>query len=308
LYVDHLIKYKLLSLNYTYFKAILLIELSFFLGHEFPYVIKMNYLREAGRSIKDDDNSHKFILIDKNARKVSNLNSAHQNNNINTESSSSANRPSSNLTTMPTVNNTVSARASDLPGSQTKEFDTEAYKLQKLRKKIFGNRTNAAENSINLAESSIVITKQPVLKSTSVDVVQVASLTSTKVENKLLNSFKKSEATSNASILQLRSTSLSHSGSYKQQRSESVNLIKSSGLHSKKSSVGATDLSIAHAKHLNNHSNYSHSITNSTLKPFYSKLKKTHLFGVKLEKLCGVYSHLNCKLPIQIMVMFQASV
>jgi len=266
----------------------------------------MNYLREAGRSIKDDDNSHKFILIDKNARKVSNLNSAHQHNNINTESSSSANRLSSNLTTMPTVNNTVSARASDLPGSQTKEFETEAYKLQKLRKKFFGNRTNAAENSINLAESSIVITKEPVLKSTCVDVV----LTSTKVENKLLNSFKKSEApaTSNASILQLRSTSLSHSGSYKQQRSESVNLIKMSGLHSKKSSVGATDLSIAHAKHLNNHSNYSHSITNSTLKPFYSKLKKSHLFGVKLEKLCGVYSHSNCKLPSQIMVMLQASV
>jgi len=241
----------------------------------------MNYLREAGRSIKDDDNSHKFILIDKNARKVSNLNSAHQHNNINTESSSSANRLSSNLTTMPTVNNTVSAR-------------------------FFGNRTNAAENSINLAESSIVITKEPVLKSTCVDVV----LTSTKVENKLLNSFKKSEApaTSNASILQLRSTSLSHSGSYKQQRSESVNLIKMSGLHSKKSSVGATDLSIAHAKHLNNHSNYSHSITNSTLKPFYSKLKKSHLFGVKLEKLCGVYSHSNCKLPSQIMVMLQASV
>ena len=38
----------------------------------------MNFLREAHRSIKDDDNSYKFILIDKNAtrskNKSSNLN------------------------------------------------------------------------------------------------------------------------------------------------------------------------------------------------------------------------------------------
>jgi hypothetical protein len=38
----------------------------------------MNFLREAHRSIKEDDNSYKFILIDKNAtrnkNKSSNLN------------------------------------------------------------------------------------------------------------------------------------------------------------------------------------------------------------------------------------------
>lgn len=45
-----------------------------------------------------------------------------------------------------------------------------------------------------------------------------------------------------------------------------------------------------------------HYHSNSNLKPFYSKLKKTHLFGVKLEKICGPYSTLNNKLPPQIMV------
>lgn len=47
----------------------------------------------------------------------------------------------------------------------------------------------------------------------------------------------------------------------------------------------------------------SHYYSNSNLKPFYSKLKKTHLFGVKLEKLCGPYSATNNKLPHQIMVI-----
>ncbi len=255
----------------------------------------MNYLREVGRSIKDDDNSHKFILIDKNARKASSSANQHINNN-NVESNKSSNRLSSNLNTVSTVNNTVS----DFLGTQNKEIDIEADKLQKLRKKFFGNRTNMNENSTNNTESSLAISKQPVFKSASVEVKGVPQ-NSKKAENKLLNSFKKSEAqiTSSGSMLQFRSTSLSHSGSYKQQRSESVNVVKNFGLQNK----NETELLMNHTKILNIN-NYSQSITNSTLKPFYNKLKRTHLFGVKLEKFCGVYSHSNCKLPAQIMVSF----
>lgn len=37
-------------------------------GHELPFEIKMNYLRESGKSVRDDDNSYKFILINKSAQ------------------------------------------------------------------------------------------------------------------------------------------------------------------------------------------------------------------------------------------------
>jgi hypothetical protein len=51
-------------------------------GHEFPFAIKMNFLREAHRSIKEDDNnSYKFILIDKNANRNNN-NKTKQLNNV----------------------------------------------------------------------------------------------------------------------------------------------------------------------------------------------------------------------------------
>lgn len=54
----------------------------------------------------------------------------------------------------------------------------------------------------------------------------------------------------------------------------------------------------------NNTNNKSQSITNTTLRPFYSKLKKTHLFGVKLDKLMGAYNpQTNYKLPPQIIVI-----
>jgi len=46
------------------------------------------------------------------------------------------------------------------------------------------------------------------------------------------------------------------------------------------------------------------SLANSTLKPLYNKLKKSHLFVVKIEKICGAYSETNCKLPHPIMVNF----
>lgn len=224
----------------------------------------MNYLREAGRSIKDDDNSHKFILIDKNARKQPNTNSSRHN--IITANPS---RLSSNF-------NTVSSETNEFLASKAISIDTEADKLQKLRKKMFWNRTNSNVDSLS---------HQPVISLTK------------KPENKILNSFKQADCQTNGGSIQFRSTSLSHASSCKQVRSESVSVVKSSGLYSKKTSIPLNEL--------NSHklsSNYSQSIANSTLKPFYSKLKKSHLFGVKLEKVCGIYSAANGKLPNQIMV------
>jgi hypothetical protein len=46
------------------------------------------------------------------------------------------------------------------------------------------------------------------------------------------------------------------------------------------------------------------STNSSSLRPFYNKLKKTHLFGVKLEKLCGIYHPTgNNQLPLPIIVI-----
>lgn len=54
-----------------------------------------------------------------------------------------------------------------------------------------------------------------------------------------------------------------------------------------------------------NTSGMASSIASSTLKPFYNKLKKSHLFGVKLEKICGAYSLTNNQLPPQIMNLLE---
>ena len=59
---------------------------------------------------------------------------------------------------------------------------------------------------------------------------------------------------------------------------------------------------------LNNNNNNSNTTTTTTassnsssLRPLYNKLKKTHLFGVKLEKLCGPYHPTaNNQLPLPI--------
>ena len=66
-----------------------------YIGHEFPFVIKMNFLREAHRSIKDDDNSYKFILIDKNATRMATTNT----------NSKTSTHSKSNTTTSNTKNN-----------------------------------------------------------------------------------------------------------------------------------------------------------------------------------------------------------
>lgn len=229
----------------------------------------MNFLREAGRSIKDDDNSLKFILIDKNARKGSSSRSSITSNN-NSRLTSNKNPTSEIINQQPTKAHQVHQ-----PVIPPKDLD------HKLRKKMFWSRNSAAvDNTSKLTDSFV--------KSVSID------QSSKKPANKLLNSFKQNE---NALKNQTRSTSLSHGSSYKH-RSESVNLsnLKSS-VYKKTSSNDGIGKATS-----NSSSSHVGAITNVTLKPFYNKLKKSHLFGVRLEKLCGPYSQGNQRLPVQIMV------
>lgn len=75
------------------------------------------------------------------------------------------------------------------------------------------------------------------------------------------------------------------------------------------SSNGSSNGEISHnpgttSNHGSSTSNVATSLANSTLKPFYNRLKKSHLFATKLEKICGPCSHENNRLPSQIMVIF----
>ena len=65
----------------------------FVLGHELPFVIKMNYLQETGRSIQQDDNSYKFILIDKNNSTRHNQNATNLTGSITTTNTTSTSAP-----------------------------------------------------------------------------------------------------------------------------------------------------------------------------------------------------------------------
>ena len=73
---------------------------------------------------------------------------------------------------------------------------------------------------------------------------------------------------------------------------------------------------VADLKHsfINNNNTTTTTTTNtssnsSSLRPFYSKLKKTHIFGVKLEKLCGPYHPTaNNQLPPQIIVIIKTEI
>ena len=258
----------------------------------------MNFLRETSRSIKDDDNSYKFILIDKNARKQSSCVKKSQ-------MGHESNVPNETLTT-------VEAPVVTMTGPP-KESDIEADKLHKLRKKMFWNRTSSNVDNLLLPNSKLTA-----LKTTGGEANSIG-----KPANRLLNTFKHIE--SNTKLLngltsansQFRSTSLSHASSYKQQRSESISVTTSTvtatahgvGVVKTASNISSKKMQLTNAK---SNDLISHTYLNqvsipvdssmSTSRPFYSKLKKSHLFGVKLEKLCGPYSANNFKLPPQIMV------
>ena len=264
----------------------------------------MNFLRETSRSIKDDDNSYKFILIDRNARKHG---SGARKSQMGRES---------HVSSETTTGGEAPVVAMSGPPKESAIVDVEADKLHKLRKKMFWNRTSSNVDNLLLPNSKLSGLK-PTVEASSIS----------KPANRLLNSFKHIE--SNTKLLngltsansQFRSTSLSHASSYKQQRSESISVTTStvtttthgvgvvktaSNISSKKvqqSNAKSNELiSHTYVSNLNQVSSIPVDSSMSTSRPFYSKLKKSHLFGVKLEKLCGPYSATNLKLPPQIMV------
>lgn len=84
---------------------------------------------------------------------------------------------------------------------------------------------------------------------------------------------------------------------------------RSNSLHYVSSSSAAGSTTSTHPNAANSISNskmneMTASLASSTLKPFYNRLKnKTHhLFGARLEKICGPYSPENNRLPPAIMV------
>lgn len=78
-----------------------------------------------------------------------------------------------------------------------------------------------------------------------------------------------------------------------------INSIRSNSLHHVYQ--GFTETSKSSKKSISTSS----SIATSTLRPLYHKLKRAHLFGVKLEKICGPYSATNCRLPVPIMSLME---
>jgi hypothetical protein len=136
----------------------------------------MNFLREAGRSIRDDDNSLKFILIDKNARK-----NAPPPNNIPMDPEC-ATMPQTKATPQP-----HQPQQSPQPMPMSKDLDSEAEK-QKMRKKLFWSRTTSNADSFAKADRSSADTpkKQQLLlaKSLSVDTETVTNTTDNKVTSR----------------------------------------------------------------------------------------------------------------------------
>lgn len=171
----------------------------------------------------------------------------------------------------------------------------EVDRLHRLRKKMFWakNSTNASSNSKQLNSNPQqqdflnCETNEPPFSDTNANTInksnKLLNFNSTNSNNRfdLKKNLKHFDNLNliNQQIPKIRSNSLHYAT-----KSNEINK------HTKGDSEQSTNVN-------------SHYYSNSNLKPFYSKLKKTHLFGVKLEKLCGPYSATNNKLPHQIMVI-----
>jgi hypothetical protein len=195
----------------------------------------MNYLRESGKSIKEDDNSYKFILIDKQTRKASNHFTSHQHH-YNQQQINLANASSSNQQSL----------------SNVKDHEIDADRLHKIRKKMFWSKNSNINNKIS-SNSEFKLDDYETIMSKFKN--QTHLPTKDQPNNIQLQDY----------------------------RSNSVHILNP---------IGKSE------------SNYKISSTLNK-NPFYSKLKKYNLFGVKLEKICGPYSSTNNRLPVQIMNLLE---
>jgi len=169
----------------------------------------------------------------------------------------------------------------------------EVDRLHRLRKKMFWtkNSTNGSGNPKQLNQNSLVQQQQQNCTNNEPN-----ESSSDNKSNKNLN-FNTTNTNNNRFDLKKTLKTFENLNLINHQQ---IPKIRSNSLHYATKSNEINKHAKGDAEPLTNVN--SHYYSNSNLKPFYSKLKKTHLFGVKLEKLCGPYSATNNKLPHQIMV------
>ena len=177
--------------------------------------------------------------------------------------------------------------------------------MHKLRKKMFWTRNtnNTGGNSTKLNSSTQQLNNILPIKQQSDQQHPPVSTKPTNFNNKLLNSLKLADSTQSIAG-QFRSNSLNYVGSFKQPPSnlDTHETINAQSKNKQTITNKSAEFISNTISNLSNGTNNSNAV-NSTLKPFYSKLKKSHLFGVKLDKLCGPYSPTNNRLPSQVMVI-----
>lgn len=146
--------------------------------------------------------------------------------------------------------------------------EVEVDRLHRLRKKMFWNKssnttTRGSNQQLNLISNDI---------------------NGKAYKNSKINSFKLNDMNNNFG--ERLHTYRSNSLHYVNSNNRNYDFLNENSTKKSSENVASGSLSLA----------------NSTLKPFYNKLKKSHLFGVKIEKICGPYSETNCRLPNPIMV------
>ncbi|CAF0901665.1 unnamed protein product, partial [Brachionus calyciflorus] len=242
------------------------------IGHEYPFAIKMNYLRENGKSIEEDNNTFKFILIDRHKKVKKHQINFFGNNNTNFSDNlkNLNNKENSKLQIKPSIGN-----------SKDNAVDTD--RSDRIRKKMFWNKNSNNDLTSNLRRTMISSSNHHLeticdgTNSTRKSFI-VASNTNPK-DNSLNN---------NVYTASIRSNSLHHVSHYNQIRNFDIKSNNRKNSTTFSSSNGITT-----------------NLANTTLKPFYHKLRKSHIFGVKLEKICGPYSNDNNQLPLPIMSLME---
>ena len=194
-------------------------------------------------------------------------------------------------------------------------------KLQRLRKKIWPRNSVSKSNTFNqhlnslISSPSVTTTSSTTKTTTNSLIVPKQSNQTDDFNTKLVKKISK-QSNEQPADNQFRSTSLNYVGTVatNEIKIKQTEVEMDSAAGGSTSSSSSISMTTSKLKHNNNTTTTtttgivnSTSLTNATLRPFYNKLKKTHLFGVKLEKLCGTYNvnTNNTKLPIQILSLME---
>ena len=225
---------------------------------------------------EDDSNnqveSYKFVLIDKQNSRLTGMKNKHS------QAAAASKQLGVNL------NSTNKETLSSNPNiANPKDLaDADPDRLNRLKRRIFWTKSSISSNTAK-----------------SINSTNASSSNSTNYLSSLTIDSTESVKTSGDGTVDSSSSS--------KKLNPPLNLTsRSSSMHhvSATTSIAtATESSSSYSTHTS-----SLSMAASTLKPlFYNKLKRSssHLFGVKLEKICGVHSATNNQLPAQIMNLLE---